>query len=145
MGGVAIDLKCRVLDREKRPIPGLYAVGELTGLAGINGKAALEGTFLGPCIVTGRVAARSLLTENPVDTKGSQKQRSCLSCHNMPALLASPREGFWHFESVHRAAETRGLDCRHCHSELSPYDEHAHEIRPQSLATSCVLCHVARE
>ena len=38
-----------------------YAVGELTGLAGINGKAALEGTFLGPCIVTGRVAARSIL------------------------------------------------------------------------------------
>ena len=56
--GVAIDLECRVVDREQQPIPGLYAVGELTGLAGINGKAALEGTFLGPCIVTGRVAAR---------------------------------------------------------------------------------------
>ena len=42
MGGVSIDIACRVLDKKQKPIPGLYAVGELTGLAGINGKAALE-------------------------------------------------------------------------------------------------------
>ncbi|HAA59733.1 MAG TPA: hypothetical protein DCE39_02240, partial [Planctomycetaceae bacterium] len=41
MGGVAIDLACRVVDKKQQPIPGLYAVGELTGLALINGKAAL--------------------------------------------------------------------------------------------------------
>ena len=67
MGGVAIDMQCRVLDNHKQVIPGLYAVGELTGLAGINGKAALEGTFLGPCIVTGRVAAREVMNQPVAD------------------------------------------------------------------------------
>ncbi len=59
MGGVAMDRSCRVTDSSGRPIPGLYAVGELTGLAGVNGKASLEGTFLGACIMTGRVAGRA--------------------------------------------------------------------------------------
>jgi predicted oxidoreductase len=63
MGGVAIDRSCRVIDILDRPIPGLYAVGELTGLAGINGKASLEGTFLGSSIMTGRVAGRAVATE----------------------------------------------------------------------------------
>jgi uncharacterized protein len=63
MGGVAIDLSCRVLDILNRPITGLYAVGELTGLAGVNGKASLEGTFLGSSIMTGRVAGRAVVAE----------------------------------------------------------------------------------
>jgi flavocytochrome c len=63
MGGVVIDLSCRVLDAAGRPIPGLYAVGELTGLAGVNGKCTLEGTFLGASILTGRVAGRAALAE----------------------------------------------------------------------------------
>ncbi len=47
MGGVDVDGECRVLNRSGKPIPGLSAVGEVTGFGGINGKAALEGTFLG--------------------------------------------------------------------------------------------------
>ncbi|MEE9910429.1 MAG: hypothetical protein K4571_01795 [Deltaproteobacteria bacterium] len=35
-------------------IPGLYAAGELTGLAGVHGKASLEGTIPGTCILTAR-------------------------------------------------------------------------------------------
>ena len=60
MGGVDVDLDCRVLNRSGTAIPGLYAVGEVTGFAGINGKAALEGTFLGPGIYMGRIAGRSI-------------------------------------------------------------------------------------
>jgi len=144
MGGVAIDLETRVLDKQQRPIPGLYAVGELAGLAGINGKAALEGTFLGPCIVTGRVAARSLLKELavPADTAMASSSR-CADCHDMPELLAKPRDGYWHFEKVHRVTMERGTDCRQCHSELTPYREHAHRINRQTLSASCVSCHVA--
>lgn len=146
MGGVAIDLSCRVVDTQKQPIPGLYAVGELTGLALINGKAALEGTFLGPCIVTGRVAARSLLAELKVVPATPETQNSrCASCHDLPKLLEKPREGYWHFESVHRATQERGLDCRHCHSELTPYRDDQHQINRQSLTASCVLCHTAQE
>jgi len=57
-GGVKTDLHCRVLNRYFEPIPGLYAAGEVAGMAGghINGKAGLEGTMLGPSIFSGRVA-----------------------------------------------------------------------------------------
>jgi len=57
-GGVKTDLRCRVLNRYFEPIPGLYAAGEVSGMAGghINGKAGLEGTMLGPSIFSGRVA-----------------------------------------------------------------------------------------
>ena len=34
IGGVAIDMNCRVLDQARRPIPGLYAAGEVAGSAG---------------------------------------------------------------------------------------------------------------
>jgi predicted oxidoreductase len=57
-GGVKTDLQCRVLDRHFQPIAGLYAAGEVAGMAGghINGRAGLEGTMLGPSIFSGRVA-----------------------------------------------------------------------------------------
>jgi flavocytochrome c len=57
-GGVKTDLRCRVLSKYFEPIPGLYAAGEVAGMAGghINGKAGLEGTMLGPSIFSGRVA-----------------------------------------------------------------------------------------
>ena len=57
-GGVKTNLRCQVLDKYYEPIPGLYAAGELTGMAGghINGKAGLEGTMLGPALFSGRVA-----------------------------------------------------------------------------------------
>jgi flavocytochrome c len=57
-GGAKTDLRCRVLDKHFEPIAGLYAAGEVAGMAGghINGRAALEGTMLGPSIFSGRVA-----------------------------------------------------------------------------------------
>ena len=47
-----------MLNKYFEPIPGLYAAGEVAGMAGghINGKAGLEGTMLGPSIFSGRVA-----------------------------------------------------------------------------------------
>ncbi len=146
MGGVAIDRNCRVLDKKKKPIHGLFAVGELTGLAGINGKAALEGTFLGPCILTGRVAARSILNQSPAPKVELAKQsNSCISCHEIELLIAKQRPGFWHFAKAHQVALERGTDCRHCHAELAPYHEDNHRINPQVLATSCVECHITQE
>jgi flavocytochrome c len=57
-GGVKTNRRCQVLDKHYEPMPGLYAAGELTGMAGghINGKAGLEGTMLGPALFSGRVA-----------------------------------------------------------------------------------------
>jgi succinate dehydrogenase/fumarate reductase flavoprotein subunit len=146
MGGVAIDLECRVIDKQKRAIPGLYAVGELTGLAGINGKAALEGTFLGPCIVTGRVAARAIIAESGFPKLAAAvKHDRCRKCHDMGTLLAKPRSGYWHFERVHEIGVERKLDCRHCHGDLTPYNAKRHRTNSQVLAATCVQCHVAQE
>lgn len=60
LGGLRTDLQSQVLDREGHPITGLYAAGEAAGFGGggIHGYRALEGTFLGSCLLTGRVAGR---------------------------------------------------------------------------------------
>src|SRR4029077_14070859 len=58
LGGIQTDLACRVLKTNGTPIAGLYAVGEAAGFGGggIHGVGSLEGTFLGSCVLTGRVA-----------------------------------------------------------------------------------------
>jgi hypothetical protein len=63
LGGIQTDLGCRVLRaQDGEPIPGLYAVGEAAGFGGggVHGKRSLEGTFLGGCVFTGRVAAAAI-------------------------------------------------------------------------------------
>jgi predicted oxidoreductase len=63
LGGVQTDLQCRVLQTDqKSTISGLYAVGESAGFGGggMHGKGALEGTFLGGCVLTGRIAAATI-------------------------------------------------------------------------------------
>jgi predicted oxidoreductase len=62
LGGIQTDLGCRVLTPEGEPVPGLYAVGEAAGFGGggLHGKRSLEGTFLGGCVFTGRIAARTI-------------------------------------------------------------------------------------
>ena len=61
MGGLQTDLECRVLDQRGQPIDGLYAAGESAGFGGggMNGKRGLEGTFLGGCLLGGRIAGRA--------------------------------------------------------------------------------------
>jgi hypothetical protein len=62
LGGIMTDLQSRVLDSAGRPIVGLYAVGEAAGFGGggMHGLRALEGTFLGGCILSGRLAAAAI-------------------------------------------------------------------------------------
>ena len=62
MGGIQTDLECRVLDAQGRAIAGLFAAGEAAGFGGggMNGKRGLEGTFLGGCLLTGRIAGRNV-------------------------------------------------------------------------------------
>ncbi len=62
LGGIMTDLQSRVLDALGRPIEGLYAVGEAAGFGGggVHGLRALEGTFLGGCILSGRLAAAAI-------------------------------------------------------------------------------------
>jgi predicted oxidoreductase len=63
LGGIQTDLQCRVLRAsDGQSVPGLYAVGEAAGFGGggIHGKGSLEGTFLGGCVLSGRLAGRSI-------------------------------------------------------------------------------------
>ncbi len=62
LGGLQTDLSGRVLDSSGNPVPGLYAAGEVAGFGGggVHGYRALEGTFLGGCLFTGRQAGRAL-------------------------------------------------------------------------------------
>ncbi|MFI6001241.1 FAD-binding dehydrogenase [Streptomyces sp. NPDC051366] len=61
LGGLETDLSSRVLTASGDPLPGLYAAGEAAGFGGggVHGYRALEGTFLGGCIFSGRAAGRA--------------------------------------------------------------------------------------
>jgi hypothetical protein len=61
LGGIRTDLACRALGQDGRPVEGLYAAGEAAGFGGggMNGKRGLEGTFLGGCLFSGRIAGKA--------------------------------------------------------------------------------------
>jgi uncharacterized protein len=154
MGGVDVDLDCRVLDRAGRPIPGLFAVGEVTGFGGINGKAALEGTFLGPGIYMGRMAGgriaqdlgrrRSSAVNLPTTGVSAQAMFSnsvCLQCHDVARQVRQQRAGYWHYEQSHTKALSREYECSSCHGDLFPYRADAHRLNRASMVTYCRACH----
>ncbi|MGF6882407.1 putative oxidoreductase [Nocardia sp. GAS34] len=62
LGGIQTNLDSQVIGPEGEPITGLYAAGEVAGFGGggVHGYNALEGTFLGGCIFSGRAAGRAL-------------------------------------------------------------------------------------
>ncbi|NUT41059.1 MAG: FAD-binding dehydrogenase [Thermoactinospora sp.] len=61
LGGIQTDLDSRVLDASGQAIDGLFAAGEVAGFGGggVHGYNALEGTFLGGCLFSGRQAGRA--------------------------------------------------------------------------------------
>ncbi len=61
LGGLETDLSGRCLTSAGEPLPGLYAAGEVNGFGGggMHGYNALEGTFLGGCLFSGRTAGRA--------------------------------------------------------------------------------------
>jgi uncharacterized protein len=62
LGGLETDLDSRVVRPDGSVFPGLYAAGEVAGFGGggVHGYNALEGTFLGGCIFSGRAAGRAI-------------------------------------------------------------------------------------
>ncbi|MBO0853347.1 MAG: FAD-binding dehydrogenase [Nocardia sp.] len=62
LGGLQTDLDSRVIRADGTAFPGLYAAGEVAGFGGggVHGYNALEGTFLGGCIFSGRAAGRAM-------------------------------------------------------------------------------------
>jgi len=62
LGGIETNLDGQVLDAESAPIAGLFAAGEVNGFGGggMHGYRALEGTFLGGCLFSGRQVGRGI-------------------------------------------------------------------------------------
>ena len=158
MGGVAVDLSCRVLDRQAQAIPGLYAVGELAGVGGINGKAALEGTMLGPSILMGRVAAQDIAgkLQHPLSAVSRLAEADHPTSAGSPAtdpetlrawrdvlgqLIAKSRPGYFHFERVHTVVLARNYDCARCHPGTSPLALTEDQLDRRLLVQACPVCH----
>jgi flavocytochrome c len=151
MGGVSINMDCRVLARNGKPIPNLFAIGEVTGFGGINGRAALEGTFLGPGAFMGRIAGRLVspkvkVGEQPLRPtpksfpKGSFSDSACLGCHDL-SVLRENRKGYWHFEQSHRKVQDRNYACASCHGAMFPYDSKRHKLDVLGQTLNCETCH----
>ena len=158
MGGVAIDRQARVLNQQGQVVPGLYAVGELTGSVGINGSHGLDGLFLGPAILTGRLAGLSLAATygqrgsssarvtpaSPPTSAATSAATSALPARTVDSLtplLAKKRDGYWHFEMAHGIVRERGYACTRCHSTDVPFSLPA--TTPQRVAQIeiCANCH----
>jgi predicted oxidoreductase len=62
LGGLQTDLDGRVLREDGEALGNVYAAGEVAGFGGggVHGYRALEGTFLGGCLFSGRAAGRAL-------------------------------------------------------------------------------------
>jgi predicted oxidoreductase len=62
LGGIETDLSGRAMTSAGVPLPGLYAAGEVAGFGGggMHGYRALEGTFLGGCLFSGRTVGRAV-------------------------------------------------------------------------------------
>lgn len=62
LGGIETDLQANVVHPDGSRFPNLYAAGEVSGFGGggVHGYNSLEGTFLGGCIFSGRVAGRAI-------------------------------------------------------------------------------------
>ena len=118
LGGIQTDLACRVLRaQDGEPIPGLYAVGEAAGFGGggMHGKRSLEGTFLGGCVFTGRLAAAAIAgAELPLRTPPSRGRRPALSGAALRLRDGRARHGRRARRS--RAADSRDPDDRGCAS-----------------------------
>jgi predicted oxidoreductase len=71
LGGLETNLDSQVMRTDGGPFGGLYAAGEVAGFGGggVHGYNALEGTFLGGCIFSGRAAGRAVARELGVQAR----------------------------------------------------------------------------
>jgi predicted oxidoreductase len=76
LGGIQTDLSSRVLRPDGSVIGGLWAAGEAAGFGGgnLHGKRALEGTFLGGCVFSGRIAADAIAGVGKLAPQGAGTQ-----------------------------------------------------------------------
>lgn len=151
MGGIRIDSDTRVLATNGEQVPGLFAAGEVTGVAGINGSYGGSGTFLGPSVLTGRIAgeqaasrALAMPGRQPGSPAASAKPGDntlALAPEALDSLLATSRRGYWHFEQVHGLVRERGTACETCHVESWGTRPAITGREQLAQLVSCASCH----
>jgi flavocytochrome c len=157
MGGLAIDINTQVIGQNNQPIDGLFAAGEATGVAGINGSHGGSGTFLAPSVLTGRIAGRNSAAsarhagtitpafnhtnEQPLITTAANPEVPLMTSAEVSGLLKHERAGYWHWERSHTIVIERALACTDCHSPDWP-TKPATTLHQQLLKLeTCRQCH----
>ncbi len=150
MGGPAIDLDGRVLNSGGQVIPGLYAAGELTGVAGINGSHGGSGTFLGPSLLTGRIAGRTAAADLGLDMPSQAINAPAgetpstvvpIGLDVLQAMIDTRRPGYWHFEVSHALVLERAYECSRCHDADSTMTPAISAAQMLARLDTCTTCH----
>jgi flavocytochrome c len=152
MGGVAIDRQARVVGDNGEVLPGLYAVGELNGSLGVNGMHGLDGMFLGPAIISGRLAGQSIAAATgprqftragtaELQSPHSDLPQTSVPADGLRAILDVARDGYWHFQVSHELVLERGYQCGRCHSAQLPFSLPADRASRLAQTELCINCH----
>lgn len=156
MGGIAIDTQARALDKSGKVLPGLYAVGELNGSLGINGKHGLDGMFLGPAILSGRLAGQSIVAASRVtkapeilsnehlstgELRHAGDWQATMTTTDLEVALSQSRDGYWHFQVSHQLVLERGYACTGCHSADLPFAAIGDRESRLIQSALCTRCH----
>jgi predicted oxidoreductase len=94
LGGLETNLDSQVISADGTPFGGLYAAGEIAGFGGggMHGYNALEGTFLGGCIFSGRAAGRALVRQLALVTRAVQRPEHQVEYGRAVTGIQGPRD-----------------------------------------------------
>jgi hypothetical protein len=107
--------------------------------------------FLGPAMLTGRLAGRSIAAaygtgqggpavEPSLPPSDSGNWQAVLTAQTLELLLKESREGYWHFQVSHQLVLERGYTCTRCHSAklpFSPLNDRASLLAQTRVCTNC--------
>jgi hypothetical protein len=120
----------------------------------------MDGAFLGPAIMTGRLAGQTIAkaagpASEPAQA-GPHNETTPVNQTAAPAvvgagfsrlssdlapLLAKPRDGFWHFEVSHKTVVERKYACTMCHTSELPFAPITTRAQRDAQTQVCINCH----
>lgn len=108
--------------------------------------------FLGPAILTGRLAGRSIAAavgihnldtglETPLVLPHDSNWKARLSAQDLGTLLDKSRGGYWHFQMSHQLVLERDYRCLLCHSSQLPFSPLTSRQSILAQTRVCTHCH----
>ena len=141
MGGPAIDIHGQLVTAKGTKIPGLYAAGELTGVAGINGLEGGAGTFLGPSVLTGRIAGGSAAEHSKATMQPLRFWKTGAPATAEAAVPDFGQPGYWHYDVVHQYVSAQAFTCDRCHGNEKSRQTAVTSGDMLARLTTCTGCH----